>query len=175
MSILGQFAKTVGAFGVTSVLLGSAIACTAAPPSTGPTSPTPGAAISTSPPPTVAVTISPVHIQASLNSPTRPEGRYLIDPLVTFSAAGTNAAMVKDVRFAFVVDTDRVIKQGALLVHGGDLLRGPITQRYPLTFDVPVHFPNLRIQMTARFVDGSGLEMMTQPAEASIQLPAAQR
>lgn len=83
--------------------------------------------------------------------------------------------MVKEVRFSFVVETDRVIKQGTFLVHGGDLLRGPVTQRYPLTFDVPVHFPNLRLQMTARFVDGSGVEMMTQPAEASIQLPAALR
>lgn len=174
MASLARFAKTVGALGVTSVLLGSAVACSGGPASAGPTSPTPGA-ISTSPPPTVAVTISPAHIQASLNNPTRPDGRYLIDPLVTFSAAGTNAAIVKDLRVTFVVDTDRVIKQGALLVHGGDLLRGPVTQRYPLTFDVPVHFPDLRIQMTARFVDGSGLEMTTEPAEASIQLPGAPR
>lgn len=174
MSILGQFAKTVGTFAVTSILLGSAIACSGSE-SPGPTSPTPGAAISTNPPPTGAVTISPVHIQASLNSPTRSDGRYVIDPLVTFSAAGTNAAMVKDVRFAFVVDADRVIKQGAFLVHGGDLLRGPVTQRYPLAFDVPVHFPDLRVQMTARFVDRSGVEMMTPPAEAYIQLPAARR
>lgn len=169
MSMLGQLGGRSAVVRVINmILLGAGLGC-----SGGPTGPTPDALTPPTQTPTVAVTISPTQIQAALSTPTRPEARYLIDPLVTFSAVGTNAAMVKELTFSFIVDSDRVIKQGALLVHGGDLRRGPVTQRYPLTFDVPVHFPNLRVRMAARFVDGSGEELMTAAAEASIHLPVA--
>ncbi|MGE0704457.1 MAG: hypothetical protein AB7F99_07540 [Vicinamibacterales bacterium] len=82
--------------------------------------------------------------------------------------------MVKELGFSFVVDADRVIKQGAFLVHGGDLRRGPVTQQYPLTFDLPVHFPNLRVQMRAIFLDDAGAEIV-ETAEAAILLPGASR
>jgi hypothetical protein len=136
------------------------------------------ASITAPPPPptsTAAVTISPTLLPASVNDPLGLRGRYMINPQVTFSAAGTTAENVKEVRFAFVVDVDRVIREGAFLVHNGDLRGGPITQQYPLTFDVPVHFPNLRVRMTATFIDASSSQVTTALAEASIQLPGAQR
>jgi hypothetical protein len=163
MFVHGQRARQLEAVFFAIALLGAGgIACSDR--TTGP-SPTPG------PSATGPVTISPARLEASLSEPVRPEGRYLINPSVTFSAAGT-VTMVKEVTFAFVVDADRVIKQGAFLVHGGDLRRGPVTQRYPLTFDVPVHFPNLRVQMRALFIDDSGASA-THVAEAAIQLPTA--
>jgi hypothetical protein len=162
MFVRGQRARQLEAVLFAFALLGAGIACSG--PTTGP-SPTPG------PSATGPIIISPARLEASLSEPVRADGRYLINPSVTFSAAGT-ATMVKEVTFAFVVDADRVIKQGAFLVHGGDLRRGPVTQRYPLTFDVPVHFPNLRVQMRALFIDDSGAAA-THVAEAAIQLPAA--
>lgn len=168
MSMLGHTRRELAAFGLINIVLGAAVAC-----SGGPTTPTSDPLIAPTHSPTGAVTISPAQIHATLSSPNRGGGRYLINPSVTFSAAGTDATTAKELRFAFVVDSDRVIGQGVLLVHGGDLLRGPVTQRYPLTFDVPVHFPNLRVRMTARLVRGSGEELLTAPAEASIQLPIA--
>jgi hypothetical protein len=149
---------------VTLGLVGTVTACTRS--TTGP-SQTPG------PSATGPVTISPALLEASVNDPVRPDGRFAITPSVTFSAVGA-ATAVKEVTFAFVVDADRVIKQGAFLVHGGDLRRGSVTQQYPLTFDVPVHFPNLRVQMKAVFVDDAGTPT-THIAEAGIQLPTTRR
>lgn len=120
---------------------------------------------------TGAVTISPARLQASVNDFSGLRGRYVINPMVTFSASAIPAETVKYIRFAFIVDADRVIKEGAIPVDGGDLRQGPVTQQYPLTFDVPVHFPNLRVEIRATFVDGSGGEMKMPPAEAFIQLP----
>jgi hypothetical protein len=162
MSFHRQTARRWAVLLVTLGLLGTVTACSRS--TTGP-SQTPG------PSATGPVTISPALLEASVNDPVRPDGRFVITPSVTFSAAGT-ATAVKEVNFAFVVDADRVIKQGAFLVHGGDLRRGAVTQQYPLTFDVPVHFPNLRVQMKAVFVDDTGAAT-THIAEAGIQLPTA--
>ena len=160
-------AWTVRAVCASSALLSAGLGCST------PTVPSPAAPLP--PTPTVkltgAVTISPARLQASVHDFSGLQGRYVINPMVTFSASGTPTERVKYIRFAFVVDANRVIQKGAIPVDGGDLRQGPVTQRYPLTFDVPVHFPNLRVQITATFVTGSGAEVEMPPAEALIQLP----
>ena len=164
MSRLGHSARTAGTLAI-SALVGSAFACNG----TGPTSPpAPSGTITISP----TQTSSPPALSAAFSDQSI-TGRYVINPSVTFSAGNTDVSVVREVRFSFVVDADRVIEQGAFLVHGGDLRRGPVTQQYPLAFDIGVHFPNLRVQLRATFVKESGTEILSQAAEAPIQLPVA--
>ena len=150
-----------------TTLLGASLGCS------NPIGPSPAAPVPPTPTVTItgAVTISPARLQASVNDFSGLRGRYVINPMVTFSASAIPAETVKYIRFAFIVDADRVIKEGAIPVDGGDLRQGPVTQQYPLTFDVPVHFPNLRVEIRATFVNGSGGEMEMPPAEAFVQLP----
>lgn len=167
MWMSSRSAWKVRAICASTTLLGASLGCS------NPIGPSPAAPVPPTPTVTItgAVTISPARLQASVNDFSGLRGRYVINPMVTFSASAIPVERVKYIRFAFVVDADRVIKEGAIPVDGGDLRQGPVTQQYPLTFDVPVHFPNLRVQITATFVDGSGAEMKMPPAEAVIQLP----
>jgi hypothetical protein len=97
----------------------------------------------------------------------------MVNPVVQFSAGATGATAVKEVRFSFLVDIDRAIREGVFLVHGGDLRGGPVTQQYPLPFNVGVHFPNLRIRIRAVFVNDAGSSMLSPPVDAAIELPVA--
>ena len=152
---------------ISAFLLGASVAAGCGP--TSPTPPTQTQSILISPSDAVA----PRQLAATLNDISGHPDRYVVNPLIQFAAGATGATAVKEVRFSFVVDVDRPIREGVFLVHNGDLRSGPVTQQYPLPFNVGVHFPNLRIRIRAVFVNDLGSTMLSPAAEATIQLPVA--